>query len=131
VGDKIKKLKFMSAQSEIYSNFLYRYQTEGVPKGMSIEHYCFKEGVEYPKFMSWYRENKTRLHKEIQEELKVFPIKVLVEKKNTQMPGKTSQADRITVEHLEMKLSNGIEINKEKVNLQSVLELLQNLSTIC
>jgi hypothetical protein len=81
--------------------------------------------------MSWYREKKTRLHKEIQEELKVFPIKVLVEKKNTHIPGKVSQADIITVEHLEMKLSNGIEINKEKVNLRSVLELLQNLSTIC
>ncbi len=121
----------MSAQSEIYSNFLYRYQTEGVPKGMSIEHYCFKEGVEYPKFMSWYRENKTRLHKEIQEELKVFPIKVLVEKTNTPNLSKTSQADKITVEHLSMKLSNGIEINKEQVNLQSVVELLQNLSTIC
>lgn len=38
----------MSAQCKIYSKFLYCYQTDGVPKGMSIEHYCFKEVVEYP-----------------------------------------------------------------------------------
>lgn len=121
----------MSIQSEIYSDLLYRYQTDGVPKNMSIEHFCFTEGVEYRSFIRWYRENKARMHQTMKEELKVFPISILNPESSNKTLSIPSTEGSVSVESLHLKLSNGIELNKEKVSLVSIVELLENLRSIC
>ena len=47
--------------SEFYSEFLFRYQTDGAPRKISINAYCIQEGIEYRNFIKWYRDNKKRI----------------------------------------------------------------------
>ena len=40
--------------SEFYSEFLFRYQTDAVPRQISINAYCISEGVEYRSFIRYF-----------------------------------------------------------------------------
>lgn len=37
--------------SEFYSEFLFRYQTEGAPHKVSINTFCIREGIGYRNFI--------------------------------------------------------------------------------
>lgn len=123
-------------KSEFYSEFLFRYQTDGAPRKISINAYCISEGVEYRNFIKWYRDNKKRLRETEMEEIRVSPLTV------TGVPSacvssavvltpKEYGAEDTNVVSFHLKLRNGIEINKENANLDSLTCLLQSLRSLC
>jgi len=123
-------------KSEFYSEFLFRYQTDGAPRKISINAYCISEGVEYRNFIKWYRDNKKRLRETEMEEIRVSPLTV------TGVPSasvssavvltpKEYAAEDANVVSFHLKLRNGIEINKENANLDSLTCLLQSLRSLC
>lgn len=62
--------------SEFYSEFLFRYQTDGAPRKISINAYCIQEGIEYRNFIKWYRDNKKRIRESEMEEILLSPLTV-------------------------------------------------------
>lgn len=121
--------------SEFYSEFLFRYQTDAAPRKISINSYCISEGVEYRNFIKWYRDNKKRLRESEMEEIRLSPLTV------TGIPSdgvplskaiaSISSDAEVNVASFHLKLSNGIEINKENANLECLTRLLQSLSALC
>ena len=121
--------------SEFYSEFLFRYQTDAAPRKISINAYCISEGIEYRNFIKWYRDNKKRLRDSEMEEIRLRPLAV-TGLPTSGLPSSEVVTSKPSVEEsnvvsFHLKLSNGIEINKENVNLDSVTRLLQSLSALC
>ena len=121
--------------SEFYSDFLFRYQTDGAPRRFSINAYCIQEGVEYRNFIKWYRDNKKRLRESEMEEIRLSPLTVTgapssVSCSPVAIPASRSYED-VNVVSFHLKLGNGIEITKENANLASITCLLQSLSSLC
>lgn len=117
--------------SEFYSEFLFRYQTEGAPREISINAYCIAEVIEYRNLIKWYRDNKKRLRESEMEEIRLSPITVTgvppVSSPVVPVVSKSS-SEEVNVVSFHLKLSNGIEINKENAKLNSLTCLLQSLS---
>lgn len=121
--------------SEFYSEFLFRYQTDAAPRKISINAYCISEGVEYRNFIKWYRDNKKRLRESEMEEIRLSPLTVTGIPSHAVPSGKTlplnSSDEETNVFSFHLKLSNGIEINKENANLDGLTRLLQSLNGLC
>lgn len=120
--------------SEFYSEFLFRYQTDGAPRKISINAYCIAEGIEYRNFIKWYRDNKKCMRESEMEEIRLSPLTVTdVPKKNSPVPSVRSESssDDANVFFFHLKLINGIEINKENASLESLTCLLHSLSALC
>lgn len=120
--------------SEFYSEFLFRYQTDGAPRKISINAYCIQAGIEYCNFIKWYRDNKKRICESEMDEIRLSRLTVTGAPKELSPvslvpPRFSSEAANIVCFHL--KLSNGIEIHKENCNLESLMCLLQSLSALC
>lgn len=62
--------------SAFYSDFLLRYQTDGTPRKITINAYCFSEGVECRNLIKWYRENKKRIRESEMEEIRASALAV-------------------------------------------------------
>jgi hypothetical protein len=120
-------------KSEFYSEFLFRYQTEGAPRKLSINTFCLREGIEYSNFIRWYRENKKRMREAEIEEIRVSPIHIVDSGCESSLPLSSSSVDTgiLNVLSFHLKLDNGIEITKENANLSSITALLQSLSKLC
>lgn len=121
--------------SEFYSEFLFRYQTDGAPRQLSINAYCISGGIEYRNFIKWYRENKKRLRESEMEEIRLSPLTVTgaraPELPSVPAISSISSSEEINVVSFHLKLSNGIEINKDNTNLAGLIGLLQSLSALC
>lgn len=121
--------------SEFYSEFLFRYQTDAAPRKISINAYCISEGVEYRNFIKWYRDNKKRLRESEMEEIRLSPLTVTGIPSEGVPLSKTiasiSSVAETNVVSFHLKLSNGIEINKENANLEGLTRLLQSLNALC
>ncbi|QUT74854.1 hypothetical protein INE81_01295 [Bacteroides salyersiae] len=121
--------------SEFYSDFLFRYQTDAAPRQISINAYCISEGVEYRNFIKWYRDNNKRLRESEMEEIRLSPLTVTGLPKSglasSEVVTSQSSFEESNVVSFHLKLSNGIEINKENSNLEGVTRLLQSLSALC
>ena len=121
--------------SAFYSDFLFRYQMDTAPRKISINAYCISEGVEYRNFIKWYRDNKKRLRESEMEEIRLSPLTVTHIPFHEVPSGKptplTSSDEETNVVSFHLKLSNGIEINKEYGNLDGLTRLLQSLNALC
>ncbi len=47
--------------SEDLERFYFQYQTEAMPKGISIEQFCSRNKVPYNIFYKWYKESANRI----------------------------------------------------------------------
>ena len=55
--------------SEDLERFYFQYQTEAMPKGISIEQFCSRNKVPY-KFYKWYKESANRMQSSLLELLR-------------------------------------------------------------
>lgn len=51
--------------------FYFQYQTEAMPKGISIEQFCSRNKVPYNIFYKWYKESANRIQSSLLEFLSV------------------------------------------------------------
>ena len=102
---------------------------------ISINAYCISEGIEYRNFIKWYRENKKRLRESEMDEIRLSPLTITgvprPEHSSAEAVTSIPVSEQAHVVSFHLKLSNGIEINKENTNLEGLARLLQSLSTLC
>ena len=56
--------------SEDLERFYFQYQTEAMPKGISIEQFCSRNKVPYNIFYKWYKESVNRIQSSLLELLR-------------------------------------------------------------
>ena len=47
--------------SEDLESFYFQYQTEAMPKGISIEQFCSRNKVPYNIFYKWYKDTRNKI----------------------------------------------------------------------
>lgn len=47
--------------SEDLERFYFQYQTEGLPKGLSIQDFCITNNVPYNIFFKWYKDTRKKI----------------------------------------------------------------------
>lgn len=101
---------------------------------LSLE-YCHRFGVDYYKFLGWYRHYKCQLGNSTSpSDVQLAPIHVngspSGHSRCTSSP-KSVKSDNFEIVSFRLKLGNGVEIRKCNTNLESITALLQNLGTLC
>ena len=56
------KARFLIAERrKCMQRFYFQYQTEAMPKGISVEQFCLKNKVPYNIFSKWYRDTRKKI----------------------------------------------------------------------
>lgn len=114
--------------SEDLERFYFQYQTEAMPKGISIEQFCLKNKVPYNIFSKWYRDTRKKIvevqvdGKPVQSEPQ--PTNSLEKEKNQ----KEKSSVRILVE---IHMTNGLHISQKNLSYQELKRLVEKLEGLC
>ena len=117
--------------SEDLERFYFQYQTEAMPKGISIEQFCSRNKVPYNIFYKWYKDTRNKivevkvdgLPTSTQEEPKVESR--LQEQSSTETK---SSCVRILVE---LRMTNGLHLSQKNLSYQELKQLIEKLEGLC
>ncbi len=115
-----------------YKHLWDRYQSEGVPKNMSIVKFCQLNGVVYGHFENWYkRYYRTR----------VIPVEVVnseeegidqvIESQRPSQPESKNNENRNRISNVEIVFSNGMSVRHINVDYQGLRQLVDKLEVLC
>lgn len=107
--------------TDCFLEILSAYQSSDSGCQVSLLEYCHRFGVDYYKFLGWYRHYKCQL---------TNPTSPSGHSRCTLSP-KSVKSDNFEIVSFRLKLGNGVEIRKCNTNLESITALLQNLGTLC
>lgn len=114
-----------------FLEILSAYQSSDSTCKVSLLNYCHRFGVDYYKFLGWYRHYKYQLSKSTSTlGVQLAPIHVSGSPSGNSRC-KSGQSDYFEVVSFRLKLGNGAEIRKHNTNFESILALLEQLGTIC
>lgn len=113
---------------------LSAYQSVDNSCKVSLLDYCYRFGVDYYKFLGWYRHYKCQLAKSTSpSDVQLTPLHVSGSPfgHSRFTSPKSVKPDNFEIVSFRLKLGNGVEIRKYNTNLESITALLQNLGTLC
>ena len=107
--------------SEDLERFYFQYQTEAMPKGISIEQFCSRNKVPYNIFYKWYKDTRNKI-----VEVKVDGLSSSVQEQ-PKKEGSTSPV-RILVE---LRMTNGLYVSQKNLSYQELKRLIEKLEGLC
>ncbi len=115
-----------------YKNLWDRYQSEGVPKNMSIVKFCQLNGVVYGHFENWYK----RYHR-----TRVIPVEVVnseeesngqvIENQTLSQSDVKNNENRNRIRNVEIVFSNGMSVRHVNIDYQGLRQLVDKLEVLC
>ena len=116
--------------SEDLERFYFQYQTEAMPKGISIEQFCSRNKVPYNIFYKWYKDTRNRIV-EVKVDGQPSPVqeKPKMEENHQERPQSgVSSTVRILVE---LRMTNGLHISQKNLSYQELRHLIEKLEGLC
>ena len=120
-----------SVTRKCMKRFYFQYQTEAMPKGISIEQFCSRNKVPYNIFYKWYKDTRNKI------------VEVMVDGFPNSSP-KDSKADNHSQEQsstetksscvrilVELRMTNGLHISQKNLNYQELKQLIEKLEGLC
>lgn len=116
--------------SEDLERFYFQYQTEALPKGISIEQFCSRNKVPYNIFYKWYKDTRNKI-----VEVKVDGLSSSVQeqpKKETrqQEPQKAGPTSLVRI-LVELRMTNGLHVSQKNLSYQELKRLIEKLEGLC
>ena len=117
--------------SEDLERFYFQYQTEAMPKGISIEQFCSRNKVPYNIFYKWYKDTRNKI---VEVKVDGLPPSAQEEPKQespSQEPSSTvakPSGIRILVE---LRMTNGLHISQKNLSYQELKRLIEKLEGLC
>lgn len=121
-------------EKERYSEVFSSYQSAKSTGKVSLLDYCRRFGVDYFKFLAWYRHHNRQLSQSSSasgDQLTPIHVSGSPSKKSRRTASHSCESDSFDVVSFRLKLGNGFEISKHNTNLESILSLLEKLQPIC
>lgn len=99
------------------------YQSEGVPKGISIVHFCQMNGIVYKHYERWYKSYHSA---------KIIPVDVVSRDglSEASLPQALPVSASVIVS-FDIRLSNGLHIHHEQLDYRSFCVLVEKLEVLC
>ena len=113
--------------SKDFEKCWFLYQSEGLPHNISIEEFCFKQGVPVNEFNKWYRDTHKR----------IYPVQVdgapaAEAQKESQENGVTPQGSQGSTRiAITVSISNGVFIRRKNLSYESLLKFVEKLEALC
>ena len=118
----------------MYSNedlerFYFKYQTEALPHGQSLQSFCLNNNVPYNIFSKWYKDTRKKI-----VEVKVDGMPTDTETLPSAPGGApasvpaSSSPVRILVE---IRMSNGLHISQKNLRYGELVKLVEKLEGLC
>lgn len=121
-------------EKERYPEVFSSYQSAKSTGKVSLLDYCRRFGVDYYKFLAWYRNYNRQLSQSSSaSSVQLTPIHVngSRSKKSRCTTSHSCESGSFDVVSFRLKLGNGFEISKHNTDLESILSLLEKLQPIC
>lgn len=111
--------------------FYFQYQTEAMPKGISIERFCSCNKVPYNIFYKCYKDTRNKI---VEVKVDGLPTSFPQDSKEDNHSQEQSSTDtksscvRILVE---LRMTNGLHISQKNQNYQELKQLIEKLEELC
>lgn len=117
--------------SEDLERFYFQYQTEAMPKGISIEQFCSRNKVPYNIFYKWYKDTRNKI---VEVEVDGLPTSSQEEPKQenpSQEPSSTVTKPSGVRILVELRMTNGLHISQKNLSYQELKRLIEKLEGLC
>lgn len=131
----------------MYSNedlerFYFKYQTEALPHGQSLQSFCLNNNVPYNIFSKWYKDTRRKV---VAVEVAGRPLENGTEKsvqpsqdgvveshhlENHPLPAAQAKNGAVRI-WLELRLSNGLYLSRKNLNYQELCSMIEKLEVLC
>lgn len=113
--------------SEDLERFYFQYQTEAMPKGISIKQFCSRNKVPYNIFYKWYKDTRNKI-----VEVKVDGLAASCQKdpkEEAHLPEQSSTETKPSCVRIlvELRMTNGLHISQKNLNYQELKQLIEGL----
>lgn len=131
----------------MYSNeelerFYFKYQTEALPHGQSIQSFCLTNNVPYNIFSKWYKDTRRKV---VAVQVDGRPTENCTEKlvqsdqdgnlvsnRMEEYPLSKDKAQNSTVRiWLELRMSNGLYLSRKNLSYQELVSMIEKLEGLC
>lgn len=117
--------------SEDLERFYFQYQTEAMPKGISIEQFCSRNKVPYNIFYKWYKDTRNKI-----VEVKVDGLPASCQKdpkEEAHLPEQSTTEEKSSCVRIlvELRMTNGLHISQKNLNYQELKRLIEKLEGLC
>ena len=117
--------------SEDLERFYFQYQTEAMPKGISIEQFCSRNKVPYNIFYKWYKDTRNKI-----VEVKVDGLPTSTQEEPTVESRSQEQSSTETKPSgvrilVELRMTNGLHISQKNLSYQELKRLIEKLEGLC
>ena len=117
--------------SEDLERFYFQYQTEAMPKGISIEQFCSRNKVPYNIFYKWYKDTRNKI---VEVKVEGLPISAQEEQKQeipSPEPSSTVTKPSGVRILVELRMTNGLHISQRNLSYQELKRLVEKLEGLC
>lgn len=116
--------------SEDLERFYFQYQTEAMPKGISVEQFCSRNKVPYNIFYKWYKDTRKKI---VEVKVDGLPSPAQENPKEERHSQEAStQAKTSSVRILvELRMSNGLHLTQKNLSYQDLKALIEKLEGLC
>ena len=124
------KYKIMYS-SEDLERFYFQYQTEAMPKGISIEQFCSRNKVPYNIFYKWYKDTRNKI---VEVKVDGLPTSTQEEPKvesRSQEQSSTETKSSCVRILVELRMSNGLHLSQKNLSYQELKRLIEKLEGLC
>lgn len=116
--------------SEDLERFYFQYQTEAMPKGISVEQFCSRNKVPYNIFYKWYKDTRKKI---VEVKVDGLPCSAPENPKGERHSQEAStEANPSSVRILvELRMSNGLHIIQKNLSYRDLKALIEKLEVLC
>ena len=126
------KARFLIVERrKLIKRFYFQYQTEAMPKGISIEQFCSRNKVPYNIFYKWYKDTRNKI---VEVKVDGLPSSVQEEPKqesSSQEPSSTVTKPSSVRILVELRMTNGLHISQKNLSYQELKRLIEKLEGLC
>lgn len=117
--------------SEDLERFYFQYQTEAMPKGISIEQFCSRNKVPYNIFYKWYKDTRNKI---VEVKVDGLPISTqeepTVESRSQEQSSTETKPSGVRI-LVELRMTNGLHISQKNLSYQELKRLIEKLEGLC
>ncbi|MDY5680074.1 MAG: hypothetical protein SPF35_00920 [Prevotella sp.] len=113
--------------SEDLERFYFQYQTEGLPHGESIQHFCVKNKVPYNIFSKWYKDTRKQI---VEVQVAGRPSEADHEPTPQCEPAQPSSPSPVRI-LVELRMSNGLHVSQKNLSYRELVHLVEKLEVLC
>ena len=124
------KYKIMYS-SEDLERFYFQYQTEAMPKGISIEQFCSRNKVPYNIFYKWYKDTRNKIVEVKVDGLPTSDQEESKKESSSQEPSSTAMKPSCVRILVELRMTNGLHISQKNLSYQELKRLIEKLEGLC